>query len=44
VDTLDGVVTLSGKVKDPVARAEAEKLARDTKGVIDVDNRIQVEG
>lgn len=44
VDTQGGVVTLSGIVKTETARAEAEKLARDTRGVLDVVNEIQVEG
>ncbi len=43
VDTQDGVVTLSGRVKDNAARAEAEKLARDTEGVIRVANQLQTE-
>lgn len=43
VDTQDGNVTLSGKVKDDASRNEAEKLARNTKGVEDVDNQLQVE-
>lgn len=41
VDTEDGVVTLSGKVKDDLARREAEKLARATQGVLDVINELQ---
>ena len=43
VDTLDGVVTLSGAVRSDEARAEAEKLARDTKGVVSVRNQLSVE-
>lgn len=42
VDTQDRVVTLSGRVKTEAARREAEKLARNTKGVRDVHNRIEV--
>jgi len=42
IDTADGVVTLSGIVAKSGAREEAEKLARDTKGVKDVRNRIEV--
>ena len=43
VDTLDGVVTLSGRVKTADARDHAEELARETKGVLAVDNDLQVE-
>lgn len=43
VDTSDGVVTLSGIVAKSSARSEAEKLARDTNGVQDVDNQIKVQ-
>lgn len=42
VDTLDGVVTLRGKVKHERVRAEAEKLARATSGVRGVVNRIEL--
>ena len=42
VDTFEGVVTLRGEVEKEYARDEAERLARDTRGVVDVDNRIQV--
>lgn len=42
VDTNDGVVRLSGEVEKPEARAEAEKLARDTEGVRRVINEITV--
>lgn len=42
IDTSDGVVTLSGLVKSPENRAEAEKLARDTYGVRDVINELRV--
>lgn len=42
VDTNEGVVRLSGTVEKPEARAEAEKLARDTEGVRRVINDIQV--
>jgi hyperosmotically inducible protein len=44
VDTADGVVTLSGVVAKASARAEAEKLARATRGVKDVRNEIVVRG
>jgi len=44
VDTVDGRVTLNGKVASADQRAEAEKLARHTEGVIDVVNLIQVAG
>jgi len=42
VDTEDGVVTLSGRVATRAASAEAEKLARGTKGVVEVRNELQV--
>src|SRR5215218_6355483 len=44
VDTLDGRVTLSGKVASAELKAEAEKLASRTEGVKEVVNRIQVAG
>lgn len=44
VDTLGCEVTLSGEVKEAVAKSEAEKLARDTEGVCKVINRIKVVG
>jgi len=42
VDTVNGVVTLTGRVARPEARAEAERLARETEGVREVRNMIQV--
>lgn len=42
VDTIDGVVTLRGKVKDEAVKMEAEKLARKTSGVKSVRNEIRV--
>jgi hyperosmotically inducible protein len=42
VDTVNGVVTLSGRVAKPEAKAEAERLARETEGVREVRNNIQV--
>ncbi|MFK7885379.1 MAG: BON domain-containing protein [Gammaproteobacteria bacterium] len=42
VDTLSGVVTLNGRVKSYVARAQAEKLARETRGVKSVVNKLDV--
>ena len=42
VDTLDSVVTLSGKVRSEAAREAVARIARNTKGVLDVDNRLQV--
>ncbi len=42
VDTDEGVVRLSGKVEKPVARTEAEQLARNTEGVRRVINDIEV--
>lgn len=44
VDVTDGVVTLRGEVTNPAARDEAEKLARNTRGVQRVVNDIQVGG
>jgi osmotically-inducible protein OsmY len=43
VDVLEGVVTLTGKVKKPEAKVEAERHARNTKGVKQVINDIEVE-
>lgn len=42
VDTNQGVVTLSGRVKDSAARQTAEQIARDQSGVKQVQNRISV--
>lgn len=42
VDTVDGVVTLTGKVSQADARSKAEQLARDTDGVKRVNNLITV--
>lgn len=44
VDTNDGQVTLSGKVALPEQKAQAEKVARETDGVKDVVNQLQVTG
>lgn len=44
VDTIDGQVTLNGKVASEDQRAEAEKLATRTEGVKSVRNLIQVAG
>ncbi len=44
VDTVDGQVTLNGKVASAAQKAEAEKLARNTEGVSRVNNLIQVAG
>jgi hypothetical protein len=43
VDVLDGVVTLSGKVKKEEAKEGAERHAESTKGVKQVINKIEVE-
>jgi hyperosmotically inducible periplasmic protein len=43
VDTLDGVVTLRGKVESDTMKASAEKIARDTDGVVRVVNELVVE-
>lgn len=42
VDTVNGVVTLSGRVAKAEAKAEAERLARETEGVREVRNNITV--
>ena len=42
VDTNDGVVTLSGRVATAAARDQAERIARETKGVEKVRNDLQV--
>lgn len=44
VDTVDGQVTLNGKVAREDQKAEAEKLARNTQGVTKINNLIQVAG
>ncbi len=44
VDTQNGVVTLSGRVTKPEAKAEAERIARETEGVREVHNNITVGG
>lgn len=42
VQTTDGVVTLTGNIDSPEAKAAALDLARDTKGVTDVVDMIAV--
>lgn len=42
VDTLDGVVTLSGRVESEEERERAEELARSVDGVRDVQNLLEV--
>jgi osmotically-inducible protein OsmY len=42
VDTNEGVVTLQGRVEKEEARRTAERLARDTDGVVRVINLIKV--
>jgi osmotically-inducible protein OsmY len=42
--TRDGVVTLSGTVESPKAKELAVRLARETRGVTDVIDLIDVEG
>ena len=42
VDTKDGVVHLKGTVPSDEAKAEAEKLAKDTDGVLSVTNDLKV--
>lgn len=43
VDSKDGVVTLRGTVKTSQAKQEAERIARETKGVRSVQNMLKVE-
>jgi hyperosmotically inducible periplasmic protein len=43
VDTTDGVVTLTGPVHSGVERSQALKLARNTKGVKSVKNKLVLE-
>lgn len=42
VEVSDGTVTLKGRVRDEVARQEAEQAAREVLGVIKVDNQLEV--
>jgi hyperosmotically inducible protein len=42
VDTKDGVVHLKGTVPNEQAKADAERLAKDTDGVVSVTNDIKV--
>jgi osmotically-inducible protein OsmY len=42
VDTVAGVVTLSGHVPSPDAAVRAEQLARQTEGVREVNNKLRV--
>lgn len=42
VDTVDGRVTLNGKVRTERQREEAEALARGTEGVVEVVNLLEV--
>jgi hyperosmotically inducible periplasmic protein len=44
VDTLDHVVTLSGRVASPAVRDEADKLTRGTEGVRAVVNNLIIAG
>jgi hyperosmotically inducible protein len=43
VDTNNGVVTLTGPVKSAAERTQALRLARETKGVKHVDNKLTLE-
>lgn len=43
VDTLDGVVTLRGKVESDTMKASAEDIAKNTDGVVRVVNELVVE-
>jgi osmotically-inducible protein OsmY len=42
VDTVDGVVTLHGKVETPEQKAKAEQVAKSVEGVREVRNLLQV--
>jgi hyperosmotically inducible protein len=42
VDTIDGVVTLSGRVADHRRKQEAAELTRNTEGVREVRNRLEI--
>jgi hypothetical protein len=42
VDTKDGVVHLKGTVPNEQAKTEAERLAKDTEGVVSVTNDLKV--
>jgi hyperosmotically inducible protein len=42
VDTFRGTVVLEGVVDNSIARDQAERLARNAKGVKAVDNRIKI--
>jgi hyperosmotically inducible periplasmic protein len=42
VDTKDGVVHLKGSVPDEKTKSEAERLAKDTDGVVSVTNDLEV--
>jgi hyperosmotically inducible protein len=42
VDTLHGTVALSGFAKSPMEKAQAENIARNTKGVREVRNNLIV--
>lgn len=42
VDTVDGRVTLNGKVRTERQREEAEEVARGTEGVVEVVNLLEV--
>ena len=42
VQVAKGVITLQGAVPDEDARARAEEVARETPGVVNVENRVEV--
>lgn len=42
VDTMNGEVTLRGMVATDAEREDAERLARDTDGVREVDNQLEI--
>jgi hyperosmotically inducible periplasmic protein len=44
VDTTQGHVSLSGTAPDAASRDRATELARSVKGVVSVDNRLEVRG
>ncbi|MGH7928851.1 MAG: BON domain-containing protein [Candidatus Binatia bacterium] len=43
VDTYNGVVSLSGVVTSPGAKARAEEIAKSVNGVKEVNNNLQVQ-
>ena len=42
VDSHDGAVTLTGKVRTEKQKSKAERLTKKVKGVISVDNKLVI--